>query len=191
MPPGPVYNWLAVAHSALVILDHALQYRAARVTRAEAIRVLQSRQRGARGSVYESKQEEVKDVEELVASTADEPLSSGPNYVQPSSLLHANEAWLRQIEIATTPRTPLFETVPEQQLRGDTTVASTLLEPSSSSTTLPGIAERQPSQSAAEALVLATDSNLATLDVSSSYHLPIPESDAPPDDVLNRLPNLL
>ena len=38
MPPGPVYNWLAVAHSALVILDHALQYRAAQVTRIGSIR---------------------------------------------------------------------------------------------------------------------------------------------------------
>jgi hypothetical protein len=38
------------------------------------------------------------DVEAIVPSTADEPLSSEPTHVQPSSLLHANEAWLRQLE---------------------------------------------------------------------------------------------
>lgn len=47
-----------------------------------------SRQRGARGGVYESKQEEAKKFEE----TTDEPLSSEPRFVQQSSLLHANEA---------------------------------------------------------------------------------------------------
>jgi hypothetical protein len=54
---------LAVAHAALVILDHALQYRAAQVTRVGSIRVSQSRQR-----VYEKTQQEVKDVEEIVLS---------------------------------------------------------------------------------------------------------------------------
>ncbi len=123
MPPGPVYSWLAVAHSALVILD-----------------------------------------------------------VQPSSLLHANEAWLRQLEIASTPRTSFSEMVPEQQLRGDTTVASVLLEPSSSSTTVPGIAETRPP--AAELPIPSADVNLSRLDAPPSQHLQIPESDAPVVDVL-------
>ena len=146
MPPGPVYSWLAVAHSALVILDHALHYRAAQVARVGSIRVSQNRKQGVRSGVYEKTQEEVKDVEEVVPLTAaDEPLSSEPTHVQPSSLLHANEAWLRQLEIAAIPRISLSEMVPaEQQLRGDTTVKSMLLEPSSSSTTVPGIAETRP-----------------------------------------------
>ena len=189
MPPGPVYNWLAVAHSALVILDHALQYRAAQVTRAGSIRVSQSLQRGARGGVYENMQEEVKDVdvEEIVPSTADEPLSSEPTHVQPSSLLHANEAWLRQLEIAATPRTSLSEMVPEQQLQDDTIVASMLLEPSSSSepTTVPGITEtRSP---AAEPPVPAADINLSTLDaprLESSRHL---QSSKVPSSRIGRL----
>jgi hypothetical protein len=59
--------------------------------------------------VYEKAQQGVtKDVEEIVPSTADEPLSSKPTHVQPSSLLHANEAWLRQLEISTTPRAFIF-----------------------------------------------------------------------------------
>ena len=65
----------------------------------------------------------------VVASTTDEPLSSEPSsFVQQSSLLHTEEAWLRQLGIAATPRTSLFGTVSEPQLRGDTatTVASTL-----------------------------------------------------------------
>jgi hypothetical protein len=111
----------------------------------------------------------VKDVEEIVPSTADEPLSSEPTFVQPSSLLRANEAWLRQLEIAATPRTSLFETVSESQLRGDTTVASMLLGPSSSSTTVPGIANtRTP---AAECPMPAADVNLS-------------RSDPPEDDVI-------
>jgi hypothetical protein len=95
MPLGLVYNWLAVAHSALVIPDHTPQYRAARATRVGSIRISQSRKRGARGDVS---QQGVKDVEEIVPSTADEPLSSEPTH-EPSTLLHANESWLRQLEI--------------------------------------------------------------------------------------------
>jgi hypothetical protein len=112
MPPGLV----SIAHSALMILDRALQYRAARLTRVggHGIRISQSRKRGARGGVYEMTQQGVKDVEEIVPSTADESLSSVPTHVQPSSLLHANEAWLRQLEISTTSRASLSEMVPEQ-----------------------------------------------------------------------------
>ena len=175
MPPGPVYNWLAVAHSAFVILEHALRYRTAQVTRVGSICVPQSRQRGARGSVYEKTQEEVKDVEELVASTADEPRSFEPPFVQPSSLLHANEAWLRQLEIAATPRTSLLETVSDPQVRDDASVASTLLQQSSRS--------RPPST---DHRMLTADVNLSILDTPPSQHLKIPDSDAPQDEV--RLP---
>jgi hypothetical protein len=77
-----------------------------------SIRISQSRKRGARAGVYEKTQQGMKDVEEIVPSTADEPLSSEPTHVRPSSLLHANE------------------------LRGETTVVSMLLEPSSFSTTV-------------------------------------------------------
>ena len=197
MPPGPVYNWLAVAHSALVILDHALQYRAAQVTRGvlPSTRVSQSRQPGARGGaggVFEKVRQqevevEVKDVvEETVPSRAlaDDPLSSEPTLVQQSSLLRANEAWLRQLEIAVTPRTSRSEMVPEQQLRCDTTVASMLLEPSSSSTTVPpGIAETRPPPAAEEPPIPAADVNLSRSDAPPSQHLQIPESDAPAVDV--------
>lgn len=65
--------------------------------------------------VYEKTQGVVKDVEEIVPSTADERLSSEPTSVQSSSLLRASFAWPRQLEIAATPRTSLFETVSEPQ----------------------------------------------------------------------------
>jgi hypothetical protein len=177
MPPGPVFNWLAVAHSALVILDHALQFRAAQVARVGGIRASQSLQRARDGGMYENGKEAKGVVKELVTRTADES-PSGPTYVQPSSLLHANDAWLSQLEIAATTKTSLPETVSEQQLR-DTTAASTLLEPSS---TFPTTAEAGPP--AAEPLVLAADVNLSRLDVPSSQHLSKPESDTSPDDVL-------
>jgi hypothetical protein len=179
MPPGPVFNWLAVAHSALVILDHALQYRAAQVTRVGgSIRVSQSRQRESRGGVYENGQQTKGVVEELVvrpAADASEP-PSRPTYVQPSSLVYANEAWLGKLEIPATPRTSPPETVSEQQLRGDMTGASTLLEPN---TNIPATAKARPP--AAEPLILAAD---VSLDAPSSRHLPIPEIDTSPDDVL-------
>jgi hypothetical protein len=159
MPPGLVYNWLAVAHSALVILDHALEYRAAQVTRVGGNRISQSRKLRALSGVYEKTQQGMEDVEEIVPSTADESLSSKPTHVQPSSLLHANEAWLRQLEISTTPRASLSEVVTEQQPRGDTTVASMLLEPSSSLTTVRRIAETRPP--AAEPPMPAADANLS------------------------------
>ena len=38
MPPGPAYNWLCVAYSALNILSHAAHHRAAQVTQRAAAR---------------------------------------------------------------------------------------------------------------------------------------------------------
>jgi hypothetical protein len=67
--------------------------------------------------VYEKTQEvDVKDIEEIVPSTADEPLSSEPTHIQPSTLLYAHETWFRQLEIAATPRKSSSEMVPEHQL---------------------------------------------------------------------------
>ena len=162
MPPGPAFNWLAAAHSALVILDHALQYRAAQVTRVGGIRVSQSRQRvRSNGNGWEEKDF----VEgQLVTTTTDEP-PSGPTYVLPSSLLHSNDAWLRQLERAATPQIPLPETVLEQQ---HFTISAT--------------AEARPS--AIKPVVPAADVNLSRLDARSSGHPPIPESDILPDEVL-------
>ena len=172
MPPGPVFNWSAVAHSALVILDHALQYRAAQVARAGGIRVSQSRQR-ARGDdhvgVYKNGQEAKEVVEEQVTPIADEP-PSGPTHILPSSLLHANDAWLRQLEIAATPPNSPPEAVLEQQ---HTTVAST---PTITSTAEPSLA--------ADPFTLVADVNLSRLVAPLSQHAPILESDASPDDVL-------
>jgi hypothetical protein len=108
-----------------------------------------------------------------------EPLSSEPTFVQPSSLLHANETWFRQLEIVATPRISLFETVSESQVRGDATVASTLLQPSSIPDT--AAAARVP---AAEPLMLTTDINLSRSDAPPTLHLLIPESDVPQDDVI-------
>ncbi|KAH9970265.1 hypothetical protein BJV74DRAFT_262735 [Russula compacta] len=175
MPPGPVFNWLAVAHSALVILDHALQHRAAQVTRVGCIRVSQSKERAR--SVDE-REPEAKDAEELV-KPADESHSLGPTHVQPSSLLHANEAWLRQLEIAATPLHSLSETVSsEQRLRGDTAGGSASFEP----TTLPTTVEASPPTS--DPPIRAADVNLSGMDAPSSQHIPAPESDPPPHDVL-------
>jgi hypothetical protein len=177
MPPGPVFNWLAVAHSALVILDHALQYRAAQVTRTGGIRVSQRRQR-ARGDdrvgVYKNGQEAKEVLEEQVTHIADEP-PSGPTHVLPSSLLHANDAWLRQLEIAATPQASPPDSVLEKQ---HTTVAST------STITLTA----EPSL-AAKPFTLVADVSLSRLDAPLSQHAPILEPNASPDNLL-LLPSL-
>ncbi|KAI0295114.1 hypothetical protein B0F90DRAFT_1752785, partial [Multifurca ochricompacta] len=55
MPPGPVFNWLTVAHSALEILDHALKYRAAQVTRAGGVCASQNQQQHTRDAYEEKK----------------------------------------------------------------------------------------------------------------------------------------
>jgi hypothetical protein len=182
MPPGPVFNWLAVAHSALVILDHALQHRAAQITRVGGIRVVQT-QKQSRG-LREGERRE-KDEEEPAAAT-DESHSQGSSaYVLPSSLLHANEAWLKQIEVVATPLASLLNTVLEHQPRDERTEASKLRKPNSTSTTLPITAEAGPH--AADPLVPAANTNFSRADVPLFQDPHTPESNVPPHDVLNRL----
>jgi hypothetical protein len=185
MPPSPVFNWLAVAHSALVILDHALQHRAKQVARVGGIRVSQCQNRtgGLNGGEKGGKV-----VEELVPPTDESPLE--PTYVQPSSLLHANEAWLRQIEIAATPLASLLETFIKQQVR-ETTETSETLQPNSTSTVLPTTAGANLHE-AADSLVLTADINPSRLGIPSSQDLQLPASEPPPHDVVINSPfNLL
>ena len=88
MPPGRAYNWLTVAHSALQVLDHAFAYRAAQL---QLTRVSQN-QRCSQNNQGDS----------------------GPEaFVQQSTLLEANEAWLRQLQVRATPLPPLSATILE------------------------------------------------------------------------------
>jgi hypothetical protein len=178
MPPGPAFNWLAVAHSALVILDHALQHRAAQVTRVGGTRISQCQKR-TRGPSESDRRE--KDEEELVTPTDESPAQES-TYVRPSSLLHANEAWLRQLEVAATPLASLLETILEQQPRDKRTEASEPLEPNSTSSTLPTTARTR--SQATDPLVLAADIKLSRPDVSSPQDPQVSEPQAPPHDVL-------
>ena len=184
MPPSPVFNWLAVAHSALVILDHALQHRAAQVARVGGIRVSQSQKRPS--GLNESEQGG-KAIEELVTPTDESPLES--TYVLPSSLLHANEAWLRQIEIAATPLASPLETFIKQQVR-ETTEISETLQPNSTSTVLPTTVGA--SLHEADSLVLTADIDPSRQGIPSSQGLQLPVSETPPQDVVINSPfNLL
>ena len=58
-------------------------------------------------------------MEELVTPTDESPQKS--TYVRLSSLLHVNEACLRQLEVAATQLASLLETVLEQQLLDERT----------------------------------------------------------------------
>ena len=99
MPPGRAYNWLTVAHSALQVLDHAFAYRAAQL---QLIRVSQN-QRCSQNNQGDS----------------------GPEaFVQQSTLLEANEAWLRQLQVRATPVSPLSSTVLEAPRSPGVTTAS-------------------------------------------------------------------
>jgi hypothetical protein len=181
MPPGPAFNWLAVAHSALVILDHALQHKTAQVTRVGGIRISQCQKRTR--DPYKSDRRE-KDEEELVTPTDESP-TQGLTHVRPSSLLHANEAWLRQLEVAATPLASMLETILEQQSRDKRTEASEPLEPNSTLSTLPTTAKaRSHAADPLDPLVLAADIELSGLDVSSPQDPQVPELQASPHDVL-------
>jgi hypothetical protein len=105
MPPGRAYNWLTVAHSALQVLDHALAYRAAQV---QLIRVSQNQRRSQNNH------------------GDNEPTTHSPTeaFVQQSTLLEANEAWLRQLQVRATPLPPLSWTVLEASGSLDATAAS-------------------------------------------------------------------
>ena len=118
-----------------------------------------------------SKQEEAK---ELRSQSHPQQISLFLLYqhVQPSSLLCTNEEWFRQLEIAAISPTSLLEMVPEQQLQGDKTAASMLLEPSASSTTVLGITETRPPT--AEPPMPSSDVKLSSSDgprLESSRHL--------------------
>ncbi|THH13313.1 hypothetical protein EW146_g6888 [Bondarzewia mesenterica] len=136
MPPGPVFNWLCVAHSAIDILEHAARYRAAQLTLQTNERTLQQKEgagRGKRGKTIsrdEAEQsfsqgssrtevnEEHPDVSlpkasasktALEPSYAPLPAEASPavaTLVRPDSLQSANEGWLRQLNISSFPILP-------------------------------------------------------------------------------------
>lgn len=87
MPPGPAYNWLAAAHTFAQILEHATHYRASQVS----------------GSLTRTApfREQVPNTHE------DNDVNSediGPGAIIPSSsLLRANEDWLRVLAIPARP----------------------------------------------------------------------------------------
>ena len=93
MPPGQAFNWLAIAHSTLQVLDHAFRYRVAQV------------QLVKRHSPKEHEN----------TQGFDEAAFHSPPYVfvRQSSLLEANEAWLGQLQFTAIPLPPLSGTVIE------------------------------------------------------------------------------
>ena len=101
MPPGRAYNWLTVGHSALQVLDHALAYRTAQL---QLNRVSQNQRR-----------------------SQNDQGDNGPEafrVVQQSTLLEANEAWLRQLQFRATPLPPPSVTVLEAPGSPGATAAS-------------------------------------------------------------------
>ncbi|TFY70715.1 hypothetical protein EVG20_g2292 [Dentipellis fragilis] len=104
MPPGPLYNWLTVAHSVADILEHAAQYRTAQLTCAGT---------GVGGKKRRRTEDEVQVVDEgaeseIVSSPGDPWVSPTQplTFVRPSSLRRANEEWMRQVSIKPTVRLP-------------------------------------------------------------------------------------
>ena len=97
MPPGQAFNWLAVAHSTLQVLDHALKYRAAQVqlTRVPTSRLSQNQRHSS------------EDHENTQGFDEPAPHSPPQSFVRQSHLLEANDAWLGQIQFSAIPLPPL------------------------------------------------------------------------------------
>ena len=98
MPPGPAFNWICVAHSALDILNHAARYRAAQLSSPLASQSGQKQQK-INDHFFEGKHE--RDDEEK-----SENVQADSHFVRPDSLRHANEAWISQISISPFPILP-------------------------------------------------------------------------------------
>ncbi len=159
MPPGAAFNWLTTAHSVLQVLDHALKYRAAQVqlTRVPTTRVSQN-QRHSR--------EEYEDNHGV-----DRPATSSQAFVQQSSLLQANEAWLGQLQVAATPLLPLYGTVLEAPNPPGTTTASsaTGLTPQESNLAATAFSTEAEAEPPLDPLVLEADAKMP------QRHDPLPQ----------------
>jgi hypothetical protein len=171
MPTGPVFNWLAVAHSALEILDHALKYRATQVVR---IRGTPSRVQQHLYNGHDSKQEATNADQLAFPSSANKIRPPSSTYTQPSTLHDAKESWPRQPGVAVPESSPLPAIVPEQQHAIETSPTPTfapleLNTKNAESTTFPLNAEGRP---AVKPLILEADIKVCKQDVSSSQHLP-------------------
>jgi hypothetical protein len=134
MPPRPAFNWLTVAHSALQILDHALKYRATQVqlTRVSTARVPQNQRHP---------HEEYEDSQGIGETAHSLPEA----FVQQSSLLEANEAWLGQLRVAATPLPPLSGTALEAPIPPGTIPTPSTLSPNPAATATLTEAEAEPS----------------------------------------------
>ena len=167
MPPRPAFNWLTVAHSALQILDHALKYRAAQVqlTRVPTARVPQN-QRHPREECEDS---------QGIGETA--PHSPPEAFVQQSSLLEANEAWLGQLRVAVISLPVLPGTVLEPPIPPGTILTPSTLSPNLAATATLTEAEADPS--APYPFVLDAEVKVPR------RHDPLPQEapEAPPQDV--------
>ncbi len=112
MPPGPAFNWLTVAHSALQILDHALKYRAAQISLGRSPTTLVSlKERHPR-----KEPEEGQGINES-ATPLHEHLSPPSAFVQ----FQVNEALPKQL-----PATTISLPVPEAQNLLGPTASSTI-----------------------------------------------------------------
>ena len=111
MPTGPVFNWLAVAHSALEILHHTLQYRATQVVR---IRGTPSRVQQHLFNGHDKKQVANNADELAFPSPANKARPPSSTYTQPSTLHYTKDSWPKQPGVAAPESSPLPATVPEQ-----------------------------------------------------------------------------
>jgi hypothetical protein len=166
MPPGAAFNWLTAAHSALQVLDHALKYRAAQaqLTRVPTTRVSRN-QRQSREEVNQG---------------VDVPATPAQAFIQQSSLLQANEAWLGQLQVAAIPLPPISGTVTASpNLPGTTATSSAIgLTPQESNPAFSTEAEVEPP--APDSLVLDAEAKML------QRHDPLPQGspEALPQDVL-------
>jgi hypothetical protein len=189
MPTGPVFNWLAVAHSALEVLDHALRYRATQVVR---IRGTPSRVQQHLFNGHDSKREANNADELAFPSPPNKTSPPSSTYTQQSTLHHTKESWPRQPVVAIPESSPLPETVPEQHTTG-TSLTPTFapLEPNTKNVESATFSLNTEGRPAADPLILEVDIKAYEQDVTSSQHLPSSPGTPSLEVLLNDLSEVL
>lgn len=86
MPPGPLYNWLAIAHSVVDILEHAAQLRCQQLAQAGSSLGKTRHNEKGRGQGVETEGE-------IVNST---------RLVVPDTLHRVDEDWRRQLSLRSS-----------------------------------------------------------------------------------------
>lgn len=190
MPTGPVFNWLAIAHSALEILDYALKYRTTQIVR---IRGTPSRVQQHLFNGHDSKKKANNPDELAFPSPSNQTRPPSSSHAQPSTLHHTKESWPGQPGVAVPESSPLPAIVPEQQHANGASLTPIFapLELNTKNAESAIFSLNTEGKPAVNPLILEADIKVCEKDVSSSQHLPSSPGAPSPEVLLNDLSEIL